>query len=204
MSPTRETSAEKQSRDKRACSSPYGMRDKYVVFTCSPSNRCGRRSLKRRSKSQNSWGVLSAVSRLSSTVSKLGYFSIVYLIACMVFFSSLSPGGGFMRPVAGVGGVSAAILCRMSPCIGARDVRADSRPNSARAAAGIHLSKSGRGVRGGLSHALPPGRLVPGAVRLPGTYIIPQFALFGNGGNGLFYGVYAGLRLLGCGLLCIL
>lgn len=67
-----------------------------------------------------------------------------------------------MRPVAGVRGVSAAILCRLPPAPGCVNVRTDSRPNSARTAAGVHLSKSGRGVRGGLSHALPPGRVVPG------------------------------------------
>lgn len=68
----------------------------------------------------------------------------------------------------------------------------------------LTCQRAGAGVRGGLSHALPPGRLMPEAVRLPDTHIIPQFALLGNGGNGLFYGVYGGLRLLGCGLLCIL
>lgn len=94
ISPILDTSTVKQPWDSRTGSSLYGTHDRNAVFTCSPSNRCGRRSLNMRNRPANSCGALSAVSRLSSTVSKLGYFSMLYLIACMVFFPLILPAAG--------------------------------------------------------------------------------------------------------------
>ena len=150
-----------------------------------------------RSKLANSCGADSMVYRLSSTVSKCASFSMVYLIACMGF-SSHSPGGGFVSLLPGCAALVPRHCAGCPPAL-ERVLYARTVAQIARGRRRVYsCQRSGAGFGAGCLMPCRRGGRCRGAVRLPGTYIIPQFALFGKCENGLFSGVFGGLRLLGC------